>query len=184
MDAEVGFTVQGQTHPRTVGRPCMFDNFCNLGDYNAWLIHAEQWMFAVLNRMKTDAERKAMAPMVRELARLKRADISFLDRFQLTEDTLKLRNMCANLKEVAAMLGQPVQVGEVTLDLSRPTVELPIPGDLAEVLGWDWSFDKFLSDLMGGASDILGSSWLRASGPWILLGILGLMAAKKGKLWS
>lgn len=174
--ALVGFRLSGAQRNRTAARPCLFDNHCNKGDYQTWLTHCDQWMFAVLGRMRTPAELRAMAPMVRNLAKLTRTDIGFLDGFRLTADTLKLRDMCVNLKEVAEQIGRPVQVGEVTKDLGRPIIELPIPAGLVEDLGWDWSFDKFIKDLVGGATDILRAKWFQQNAPWIALLVIGLVA--------
>lgn len=157
----------------------MFDNFCNLADYQNWLKHANQWMYALLARMATPAELRAMAPMVRSLAQLTRSDVSLLDRFRLTGDTLKLRNMAVNLKEIAEQLGQPVQVGEVTPDLARPWVELPVPPGIAGELGDGWTFEKFLRDLAGGATDILKAAWFQRNAPWLLLAALAFWAVTK-----
>lgn len=167
--AAVGFTLSGAQRDRTAAHPCLWaESHCNKGDYYNWLTHTNQWMFAVLARMGSPAELRAMAPMVRNLATLTRTDIGFLDGFRLTADTLKLRDMAVNLKGIAEQLGQPVQVGEVTKDLGRPIIELPIPDELAEELGFDWNFEKFVKDLVGGATDILRAKWFQQNAPWML----------------
>lgn len=173
--------MHGVSHRRTAERPCLWDNHCNKADYYNWLQHADQWMFAVLGRMRTPAELRSMSPLVKRLASLTRKDISFLEGWRLTGDTFKLRDMSLQLKEIAEQLGQPVQRGEVTDNLARPTIELPVPAEIQEALGFDWSFDKFLSDLTGGATDILRAKWFQENVGWLALAVLGFLVLSKGR---
>ncbi len=165
--ARVGFKFLGRN--ATPEQPCLLGtSFCNPDDFDNWLKHTQQCIFATLNRAKTYEQLKSLRGMVRRLSTLEATGRhGIIECFKLTEPTRALVDMAVDLANVANTLGPPVTTDEVRPDLSRPLVQLPIEPNLQEELGWDWSIDKFLTDIGAAANVTLDTLIAGAKNEWV-----------------